>query len=97
MPAVPCAGIPALSQHLLLHVDPQTWTTALSPDGLALVVFLRGKDRSLSSLLSEPVRPDMSLANRQLVAHRHHAHTRVNAITFAGELHPSQLQCAGSQ
>ena len=81
----PCAGVPALCDGLILHVDPQTWTIALSPDRAALVVFLRGKD---CSLLSGPVRVDVSLPQERSLTHKHPEHTRIDAMGFAGERHP---------
>ena len=72
----------------MLHVDPETWTIALSPDRAALVVFFRDQDRSLSSLLSAPVRVGLRVPQEQLLMHEHNEHTRIDAITFGGELHP---------
>lgn len=72
----------------MLHVDPQTWAIALSPDRAVLLVFLRGQDRSLSGLLSGPMRVDVSLPQERLLMHKHLEHTRIDAMTFTGEHHP---------
>ena len=70
----------------MLHVDPQTWTIALSPDRLALVVFLPGEDRSLNRLLSAPVRVDYPENHLPMIGHE--CYTSIDAMTCAGEPHP---------
>ena len=84
----PCAGIPTLCNQSMLHVDPESWTIALSPDRAALVVFIRGQDHSLSSLLSAPVRVSVSTPQEHLSMHEQNERTWIDAMTFAGKPYP---------
>ena len=80
-----CAGVPALQAQPILHVDSQTWTIALSPDRKTLVVISRGRDSSVGSLLSEPVRVDVSIPEERPMQCEYIEHLRIAAMTSVGK------------
>ena len=66
-------------------MDSQTWTIALSPDRKTLVVFSRGRDSSFGSLLSEPVRVDVSIPEERSMEHEYIEHSGITAMTSVGK------------